>query len=356
MNDHLYLVVMAGGTGTRLWPQSRQSMPKQFLDVMGNGRTLLQETLDRFQDTVPKKNQIIASNESYQKVLKKQLPKFSSSQFYLEPSKKNTAPCIAYAAYKVVSKDPDALLIITPADHAILDPDTFIEKVNTAVEAAMDNKLITIGIEPDRPETGYGYIQYIAGEDEVKRVKTFTEKPEKELAEKFIESGDFVWNAGIFVWRAQAIIEAFEKHQPELAEIFAEGSKYYHSRKEKKFVHSAYAQCRNISIDYAIMEKAENVYCVLGDFGWSDLGSWQAIHEHRSKDKEKNAVDGDVMLYNSKNNFVHVEGEKTVIIDGLEDYIVMELDDVLAIVPKNDSSKIQKIIKDIKKSRGEDLL
>lgn len=356
MNEKLHLVVMAGGTGTRLWPHSRQAKPKQFLDVLGHGRTLLQSTCERFNDLIPIKNQVIASNEIYSKVLREQLPKFSKNQFYLEPLKKNTAPCVAYAAFKIAAKDPDATMVITPADSTIIDDKKFLEKIEQAIEAAKDGKLVTIGIKPDRPETGYGYIQFIEGDSPVKKVKTFTEKPELELAQKFLDSGDFVWNAGIFVWKASAIIEAFKEHEPEMAEIFSEGGKLYHTRKEKKFVAKAYSQCRSVSIDYAIMEKAENVHCVLGDFGWSDLGSWQTIHEMRNQDENGNVIAGNVMIEDAKNNLVEISKKKLAIIEGLEDFLVIDQDDVLVIVPKSDPARFQKIVREIKKSNREDLL
>ena len=356
MDNNLHLVVMAGGTGTRLWPQSRQHKPKQFLDILGTGRSLLQATCDRFNGLIDVKNQVIASNETYTKLLREQLPKFSKTQFFLEPSKRNTAPCIAYAAYKIASKDPDAVMVITPADSAIFYEGNFLRKIQLAVEAAREDKLVTIGIQPDRPETGYGYIQYIESDEQVKKVKTFTEKPEADLAEKFIESGDFVWNAGIFVWKVSSIIQAFETHVPEMAEIFSEGSKLYYTRKEKKFINQAYSQCRNISIDYAIMEKSDNVHCVLGDFGWSDLGSWQTIHEYRNTDENNNSISGDALLKDCSNNLIELPDGKLGVIEGLEDYLIADMDDALVIVPKSDPARFQRIVRDIKRKKGEDLL
>lgn len=347
---------MAGGTGTRLWPQSRQTKPKQFLDILGTGRSLLQSTCDRFDALVPVKNQVIASNDRYAKLLKQQLPKFSKNQFFLEPAKRNTAPCIAYAAYKIASKNPDAIMVVSPADHAIMQEDKFLDQVKLAVSAAEEGKLVTIGIKPTRPETGYGYIQFLESADDVKKVKTFTEKPQLELAEKFIESGDFVWNAGIFVWSVKSIIEAFEKYEPEMAEIFSEGSKLYYTRKEKKFVDKAYSQCKNISIDYAIMEKADNVHCVLGDFTWSDLGGWQTIHELREKDKNNNSVTGDLMIDASSNNLLDIQNGKLTVIEGLENFLVMDTKDVLVIMPKDDPARFQKVVREIKKREREDLL
>ena len=356
MDKNLYLVVMAGGTGTRFWPYSRQHRPKQFLDILGTGKSLLQMTCDRFESLVPKNRQLIVSNVQYEKLLKEQFPKYSKSQFFLEPQRKNTAACIAFAAYKLRKLNPDAVMIVSPADHAIFQEQHFLDITKTAVEAASDNKLLTIGVKPNKPETGYGYIQYIESNEPVKKVKTFTEKPELELAEKFIESGDFVWNTGIFVWSVKAIIEAFEKYEPEIAEVFEEGKKYFNSWKERKFVESAYTQCRSISIDYAIMEKAENVHMVLGEFGWSDLGSWSSVHELRTKDEHDNIIDGEAILYESANNFIHLPNGKMAIIEGLDDHLIADFKDVLLVCKKDGSGKFREFIKDIKNAKREDLL
>jgi mannose-1-phosphate guanylyltransferase len=356
MDKNLHLVVMAGGTGTRFWPYSRQNRPKQFLDILGTGKSLLQMTCDRFESMVAKNHQIIVSNVHYEKLLKEQFPKYSKNQFFLEPQRKNTAACIAFAAYKLRQINPDAIMIVTPADHAIFQELRFLEIVNTAVEAAQDGKLVTIGVKPNKPETGYGYIQYIESKGRVKKVKTFTEKPEQDLAEKFIDSGDFVWNTGIFVWSVKAIIEAFEKHEPEMAEVFEEGKKYYYGWKERKFIESAYAQCRSISVDYAIMEKAENVHMVPGEFGWSDLGSWGSVHELRDKDAHGNLVTGEAIIYESNNNFIHLQNGKMAIIEGLDDHLIADFKDVLLVCKKDGSSKFREFIKDIKDIKREDLL
>jgi len=356
MDRNLHLVVMAGGTGTRFWPYSRQAKPKQFLDILGTGKSLLQMTSERFEPLVDRKNQMIVSNLHYAKLLKEQFPKFSKSQLLLEPRKKNTAPCIAYAAYRISKIDPDGIMIVSPADHAIFQEEKFLDTVRVAVDKADEEKLVTIGIKPNRPETGYGYIQYHESDEEVKKVKTFTEKPELELAEKFIESGDFVWNAGIFVWSVKAIIEAFEKYEPELAEIFEEGKKSLNTRKEKKFIASAYAQCRRVSVDYAIMEKADNVHVVLGDFDWSDLGSWGSVHDLVEKDTNGNVLNGEVLLYESTNNFVQIPDGKLAILEDMNDYLVADFNDVLVICRKDNSGKFREFVKDVKKLKGEELL
>jgi len=356
MNRNLHLVVMAGGTGTRFWPYSRQAKPKQFLDILGTGKSLLQMTSERFAPLVESKNQMIVSNLQYAKLLKEQFPQFSKNQLLLEPRKKNTAPCIAFAAYRISKVDPDGIMIVSPADHAIFQEEKFLDTIRVAVETAAEEKLVTIGIKPNRAETGYGYIQYHESDEEVKKVKTFTEKPVLELAEKFIESGDFVWNAGIFVWSVKAIIRAFEKHEPELAEIFEEGKKFLNTRKEKKFIASAYSQCRSVSVDYAIMEKADNVHVVLGDFDWSDLGSWGSVHDLVEKDDNGNVLNGEVLLYESSNNFVQIPDGKLAILEDMNDYLVADFNDVLVICRKDNSGKFREFVKDVKKLKGEALL
>ena len=356
MNRKLHLIVMAGGTGIRFWPYSRQAKPKQFLDILRTGKSLLQMTSDRFGSLVEMKNQKIVSNRQYSKLLKKQFPNFSKNQFLLEPKKKNTAPCIAYAAYQIRESDPDGIMIVSPADHAIFQEDNFIDTIKLAVKTANEEKLVTIGIKPNRPETGYGYIQYIESDNEAKKVKTFIEKPELEMTEKFLDSGDFVWNAGIFVWSVKTIIRAFEKHQPELAEIFEEGKKFLNTRKERKFIEKAYSQCHSISVDYAIMEKSDNVHMVLGEFDWSDLGSWGSVHDLVDKDGRGNVVDGEVILYNSSNNFVKVPEGKLAILEDMDDYLVADFNDVLVICRKDNSGKFREYVKDVKKTHGENLL
>lgn len=355
MNKNIHVVIMAGGTGTRFWPYSRNNKPKQFLDVLGTGRTLLQMTFDRFREEVEAENIWVVSNYLYEGILADQLPELPRENILLEPSKRNTAPCIAYAAYKIRQKDPDGVMVILPSDHVIFREDKFLQVVKDAVDGTNDKRLITIGIEPNRAETGYGYIQYLDGDDDgkLRRVKTFTEKPELELARKFIESGDFVWNAGIFVWSIRAIINAFEKLQPDLAETFEEGTSYYFTDREAGFVKKAYTTCRSNSIDYAIMEKAEEVYVVLGDFGWSDLGSWNALHEIKSKDDAGNVIEGNAMLYASRDNFIISESNRLIVAHELDGYLVADFEDVLLICKKEESRVFRDFVNDVKVEKGD---
>ena len=357
MSKHLHIVIMAGGSGTRFWPYSRNNKPKQFLDVLGTGRSLLQMTYDRFKGIVPATNIWIVSNEKYADLLDEQFENLEDTQILLEPAKRNTAPCIAYAAYKIRKQDPDGIMVVLPSDHVIFSENEFISTIKKAVEASDDERLITIGINPLRPETGYGYIQFIESDQELKKVKTFTEKPNSDLARKFLESGDFVWNAGIFAWSIKAIIKAIENLQPELAEHF--DSDYYFSDNEKKFIETTYAQCPNISVDYAIMEKSSNVYTLLGSFGWSDLGSWNALHEILDKDDDMNVSLGDVTLYESSDNFVISRSgnkEKLVVLQGLEGYLVADFEDILLVCKKEDSSIFREFVSDIKLQKGEEFI
>jgi len=350
-----YVIIMAGGIGSRFWPYSRNGYPKQFLDVMGVGRSLLQLTFDRFTKICSKENIYIVSNEKYADLIREQLPGLADYQILLEPDRRNTAPCIAYAAYKIAQRDPKANMVVTPADHVIFKEDVFEETINQALEASKNSdKLITIGIKPTRPETGYGYIQYIQDENSiVKKVKTFTEKPILELAQKFIESGDFVWNAGIFIWRADTIIRSFEKHLPDISELFSSMSDSYFSDREKGAIENAYAVTKSISIDYGVMEKADNVYVVEGNFGWSDLGSWSSLHDIRNKNGDNNVIDANTLTYDCKNCLIMGEKERLIVIQGLEGYLVADCEDVLLICKKDDEKQFRSFVNDVKNEKGE---
>ncbi|WP_420146986.1 mannose-1-phosphate guanylyltransferase [Spirosoma sp.] len=348
--NHTYVVIMAGGVGTRFWPFSRTSYPKQFHDVLGMGRTLLQQTADRFDGICPPENIFIVTSSLYKDLCQQQLPQLSDDQVLCEPIARNTAPCIAYACYKIAQRDPEANIIVAPADHIILKEEEFKRTIQTALDATKEQDiLVTLGIQPSRPDTGYGYIQYIPESGQsVKKVKTFTEKPHLELAQQFVDSGEFVWNAGIFVWNVQAVIKAFEAHLPEVAEIFAEGNDAYYTEQEKAFVDKAYSLTKSISIDNGVMEKAHNVFVVLSDFGWSDLGTWKSLYEVSDKNEDFNVVDGHIMLYDTKNCIIKTPKDRLVVVNGLDGYIVAEYDNVLMICRKEEEQKVKNFVADAK--------
>ncbi|GAB3649221.1 mannose-1-phosphate guanylyltransferase [Echinicola sediminis] len=356
MQDKPYIVILAGGIGSKFWPYSRNNYPKQFLDLLGTGRTLLQMTFDRFVKFSSPERFLVVTNQVYADIVKKQLPELSEEQILCEPLRRNTATCLAYASYVIKKKAPDAKVIVTPSDHLVLNEIPFQEKVNHAqCEAEKEEHLITIGIKPNRAETGYGYIQYIDSDDEVKKVKTFTEKPDVKLAVTFLESGDFAWNSGVFVWKNQSIIKELERHQPEMAEVFEEGMEYYSTPKEKEFIKKAYSLVKNVSIDIGIMEKSDNVYLILGDFGWSDLGSWMSIHQLQDRDKDNNVVDANAMLYETSNSYIKVSPDKLVVVHGLDNYLVSESDNVLLICKLDAEKKFKEFVADAK-SKGENYI
>lgn len=352
-----YALIMAGGIGSRFWPISRTSYPKQFIDILGTGKTLIQQTYERFLKIVPKENIFILTNDNYIHLVKKQLDNIDNAQIIGEPIMRNTAPCIAYGSHKIRKINPNAAIVVAPSDHLILDNDEFIRCINVALNAASKNNcLITLGIKPSRPDTGYGYIQYNTQkiEENFFKVKTFTEKPSLEIAKTFVQSGDFLWNAGIFVWSAENIIQSFEKYLPEMNDIFLEGTEIYNTDKEKEFIQSAFTQCTNISIDYGIMEKADNVYVLPTEFGWSDLGTWASVYELSEKDYVGNAVRPAerVIMYDSSNCMVNVPIGKLVVLQGLHDYIVVEDNNTLLICPRDQEQEIKQIVAEIKQRFG----
>jgi len=357
MQHRPYILIMAGGIGSRFWPHSRRKRPKQFLDILGTGRSLLQMTYDRFKEFAEVDRFVVITYKKYLHLLKEQLPELKPHQILVEPLRKNTATCIAYATYRIHALDPDATLIVVPADHLILQEKKFAKTLKSAVsEAQKDGKLITLGIKPNRPETGYGYIQYLAEKGSTAyRVKTFTEKPNHKLAKTFLESGDFVWNSGMFVWKAMSLIEAFEEFMPDLAEVFEEGRPVYGSKGEADFVAGAYPQAKNISIDYGIMEKSDKVHVILGDFGWSDLGSWSSLHDHRSKDENNNVIEANAILYDTENSYIKVNPDKLVVIQGLDNYLVNETDNVLLICKLDAEKKFREFVSTARK-KGEDYI
>lgn len=361
MNNHNYCIIMAGGVGSRFWPISRTSFPKQFLDILGVGKSLLQQTFDRFTAIMPPENIFIVSNAEYAELIGKQLPSIPVENILLEPYRRNTAPCIAYAAYRIMKKDKDARMVVAPSDHLILKEDVFADVVRSGLEFTGNNHaLLTIGIKPSRPETGYGYIQIDKNntiDQEGKsfnKVKTFTEKPDLKLARVFLESGEFSWNAGIFFWSLESIIHAFEKHLPEINQSFAEGIELYETEREEAFIRETYGACKNISIDYGVMEKADNVYVLTADFGWSDLGTWGSLYEQKEKSEENNVAMGEkVFLYDMKDSLVNITSDRLVVLQGLEDYIVVDTEDVLLVVKKEEEQRIKSFVNDIKSSEGD---
>ena len=358
MQDKPYIVIMAGGIGSRFWPYSRNNRPKQFLDILGTGRSLLQMTFDRFREIAEPEQFFVVTNQSYLDLVNEQLPELKPNQILTEPLRRNTATCIAYAAYKIHTFDPDATLIVTPADHLILQEQRFIKTIKQATNAApVDGRLITLGIRPNRAETGYGYIQYLDNENGelAMKVKTFTEKPNIKLAKTFIESGDFVWNSGMFVWKGKSLLEAFSEHMPDVAEAFEEGKNHFGKPSEQEFINRAYSQVKNVSIDYGIMEKSDKVFVILGDFGWSDLGSWQSLHELREKDEHNNVVEANAVLFETENCFIKVDGGKLVVVEGLDNYLVNESENVLLICKLDGEKKFRDFVANAKK-KGEDFV
>lgn len=358
MNSNNFCVIMAGGIGSRFWPMSKSSFPKQFIDILGTGRTLLQQTYDRLLRICPSENIYVVTNSQYKELVEEQLriPQF---QILCEPSRRNTAPCIASANYVIAKRNPDANIIVAPADHLILKEEKFVEVINKALEfTASHDALVTMGIKPSRPDTGYGYIQFDANHhtanQEIKKVKTFTEKPNLELAKQFLESGEFSWNSGMFIWSLKSIQKSFEENLEEVDVLFKEKAHLFGTVDEQKAIESIYSVCKSVSIDYGIMEKADNVYVISADIGWSDLGTWGSIYTHLKHDKNGNAVMGkNVMLYDSNNCIVNVPKEKLVVLQGLEGYIVVEANDCLLVCKKEDEQKIKEFVMDVKINKGE---
>jgi len=362
MNTKNYCVIMAGGIGSRFWPLSKTQRPKQFLDILGVGRTLLQQTYDRFIQLMPADQIFIVSNLEYKELIIEQLQDIPVENILLEPSRRNTAPCIDYANFRIYQKDPDANIVVAPSDHLILKEAEFLKHVREGLEFVRENNaLLTMGIVPSRPETGYGYIQSVQGKvegyesSELLKVKTFTEKPDLKLAKVFLDSGDFYWNAGIFFWSLKTIMHAFETFLPEVHSLFKEGEEKYGTAGEKAFIEQTYSNCRNISIDYGVMEKADNVYVLISEFGWSDLGTWGSLYDHLDKDEVQNAVSGKhVFMYDSAGNIVNVQDSKLVVLQGLNDFIVVQNDDVILVCRREDEQKIKQFVTDIKIEIGDD--
>jgi mannose-1-phosphate guanylyltransferase len=355
---------MAGGIGSRFWPLSKTERPKQFLDILGTGRTLLQQTYDRFIQLIPAQQIFIVSNLEYRDLISDHLPDIPLENILLEPLRRNTAPCIDYANFRIRMKDPDAAVVVAPSDHLIMKEEEFLNRVKEGLKfVGSNNALLTMGIVPSRPETGYGYIQSIQegvpGYEYtgLRKVKTFTEKPDIDLARVFIESGDFYWNAGIFFWSLDTIMNAFETFLPEIHNLFLEGMELYGTDQEAEFIEKTYSSCRNISIDYGVMEKAENVFVLVSDIGWSDLGTWGSLYEQMEKDEQKNSVTGrHVFLYDSTGNIVKVQDSVLVVLQGLKDYIVVQNEGIFLVCRREDEQKIKQFVNEIKSEIGDALI
>lgn len=353
--NNTYCVIMAGGIGSRFWPMSTAKFPKQFHDALDCGRTLIQLTYDRLLKITSNENIFVITDKNYAELVQEQLPELEPQQIISEPLGMNTAPCALYSALKIYKKDADAQILLCPSDHLILDEDKFVKNVSMILEKDSEEKgLYTLGIEPTRPDTGYGYIQYITDENPIKKVKTFTEKPNKELALQFIQSGDFLWNSGIFIWSAKTILKAFKKHLPEMYSSLYSVYDSLNTEKEVKKIRKVYPTLTRSSIDVGVMEKSKNVYVLPSRFGWSDLGSWTSLYENKKHDKNENAVSKKfIKTYNSSGNIIHTENDKAIVIDSLNDYIVVDTKKALLICPLSKDQEVKNYVNDLKLSKGE---
>lgn len=361
-HDHTYAVIMAGGVGSRFWPMSRTARPKQFLDILDRGRSLLQMTADRLAPMIPLERTYVVTNVLYRQDILDHLPGIPEDQVLCEPFMRNTAPCLAYASHRIVAQDPQATMVVAPADHLIEDEAGFLDVLHVAVRRASEtSQLLTLGITPTRPDTGYGYIQYEdlpgAEDERLRQVKTFTEKPDATLAEEFLASGDFCWNAGIFVWSVQTILDRFEEQMPDLHALFEERTTDLGSAREEEAIRAIYGAADNISIDYGIMEKAPNVGVVLGEYGWSDLGTWGSLYDKLEKDADGHAVSGaELMSEQSKGLMVASEGGKLIVAKGMEDFIVVDTPDALLICPRSEEQWVKQMVSQLKAEKGEPLV
>lgn len=354
MESNKYCVLMAGGAGTRFWPRSRQSMPKQFLDILGTGKSFLRHTFERFEKLVPVENFMVVTHQRYKELVMQHLPELSEDQILCEPIGRNTAPCIAYAAFTLLRRNPEAEMIVTPSDHLILNEEDFRSIIGECVDfAAEHDALVTVGIKPTRPETGYGYIQ-VSDSQPISKVKCFTEKPCLELAQTFLQCGEFFWNSGIFIWKVRTIVEAFRRYLPEHHALFHGVMMAIDTEAERNVVEMAYSESRAISIDYGVMEKADNVYVRCGEFGWSDVGTWGSVYQHARKDRYANAApDEGCYLYDTRNSIVSLPKDKIAVISGLKEYIVVDTDDVLLVCPRAEEQNIKKYIDEVKFHNGD---
>ncbi|WP_438965913.1 mannose-1-phosphate guanylyltransferase [Flavobacterium sp.] len=353
MNKNYYAILMAGGVGSRFWPVSTVDFPKQFHDMLGTGDTLIQKTFSRLAKLIPAENIFILTNEKYNNIVLEQLPMVKQEQVLLEPAMRNTAPCILYASLKIQKQNPNAVMVVAPSDHWIEDEVAFTDNLKQCFDfCSSENALMTLGIQPSFPNTGFGYIEFDKSDSNpIKKVNQFREKPDYETAKSFLVSGNFLWNGGIFIWSAKAIIDAFSEFQPQMNQLFLSGLEKYNTNSEKEFILENYAKAENISIDYAVLEKAKNVYVLPATFDWNDLGTWGSLHEKLHKDENNNAVvNTTVVLENASNNIIRSKGKKVIVIDGLKDYIIVDNEDVLLIYPKSKEQDIKIIASKVVKN------
>ncbi|WP_290698445.1 mannose-1-phosphate guanylyltransferase [Lacinutrix sp.] len=357
-NKNYYAILMAGGVGSRFWPVSTQDFPKQFHDMLGTGDTLIQKTFNRLATLIPKENIFILTNERYNDLVFEQLPEVTKRQVVLEPAMRNTAPCILYASLKIQKENKDAVMLVAPSDHWIEDEKAFADNVQQSFNFCESNDaLMTLGITPTFPNTGYGYIEYDkTSNDAIKSVNQFREKPDYETAKGFISQGNFLWNAGIFMWSVKSVVEAFKNNQPELFQLFEKGIATYNTDFEDDFIRDNYGKAENISVDYAIMEKSKNVFVLPATFDWNDLGTWGSLYDKLDKDENNNAVvNARTLTEDASGNMIRTKADKVVVVDGLQDYIIVDKDEVLLIFPKAKEQDIKKVLQKVKDQFGDDL-
>jgi len=357
--ENNYCVIMSGGIGSRFWPASRTTYPKQFLDFFGTGRSLLQQTFDRFRQIIPVENIYIVTNKKYKGLTMEQLPELQEHQILLEPQRRNTAPCIAFAANRIRAVNPKANMVVAPSDHLILKEEDFLQRIREGLDFVGKHKtLLTLGMKPNRAETGYGYIQIGTEKlDNISKIKTFTEKPNKELAKVFLESGEFMWNSGIFLWNVQTILSAFDELLPDIASRFNSGQQYFNTPQEDAFIDQIFPACPNISIDFGILEKASNIYVLTADFGWSDLGTWGSLHDLSQKDENQNAIlKCEAILYDSHDNLISLPKGKLAVLHKMDGYIVAESGNVLMICKKEDEQEIRQFVIDTQLKKGDEYI
>lgn len=355
MTSNYYAILMAGGIGSRFWPVSTSQFPKQFHDMLGTGETLIQRTFKRLEKIIPTENIFILTNERYNDLVLEQLPQIQQKQVVTEPAMRNTAPCILYASKKIHKENPNAVMVVAPSDHWIEDEDAFIHNLKTCFNACgQKDILMTLGIQPTFPNTGYGYIQYGAEEEGINKVSRFTEKPNYDKAKQFLEEGDYLWNAGIFIWSAKSIVKAFATFQEKMSLLFDKGTEIYNTERENDFIKENYPLAENISIDYAILEKAENVYVLPATFDWNDLGTWGSLYEKLDKTTTDSAVvNAKVLEQEASGNMIRTAKEKIVVVDGLKDYIIVDKEEVLLIYPQKKEQDIKQVLKKVKETYGE---